>query len=173
MVVSGEGGSCECASCGSRCPGRFAGCAAVVAVPGRVPPSAPAWSRPGAEHTSTAVATNGNGRASQVSTFDFAAVQADLAEVRKTLFSLSGRAAEEVSDTTSPLFDTVETLARQLLHRDERLIGAFVAFAQRQVELGAQVEKLTATVEALVATAGLEKGANLPVALRRLLERRL
>ncbi len=48
MVVTAEGGACECKVCSTVCPGRFAGCAAVVAIPGRVPPSAPAWATPGA-----------------------------------------------------------------------------------------------------------------------------
>ncbi|MGI8685799.1 MAG: hypothetical protein ACR2MO_12065 [Acidimicrobiales bacterium] len=48
MVVTAEGGACECNVCSTVCPGRFAGCAAVVAIPGRVPPSAPAWATPSA-----------------------------------------------------------------------------------------------------------------------------
>lgn len=49
MIVTAEGGACECDVCGTLCPGRFSGCAEVVAIPRRVPPSAPAWSVPGAE----------------------------------------------------------------------------------------------------------------------------
>ena len=48
MVVAPEGGYCVCPSTGAVCRGRFAGCSDIVNQPGRVPPNAPAWSRPDA-----------------------------------------------------------------------------------------------------------------------------
>ncbi|HET9442734.1 MAG TPA: hypothetical protein VFO65_05385 [Acidimicrobiales bacterium] len=46
MVVSAEGGACECQGCGARCTGRYSGCSVILAVPGRVPSSAPVWALP-------------------------------------------------------------------------------------------------------------------------------
>ncbi len=43
MVVAPQGGLCICPSSGASCPGRFAGCAAILNQPGRVPPNAPSW----------------------------------------------------------------------------------------------------------------------------------
>lgn len=51
MVVTAAGGACECRDCSTTCPGRFAGCATVVANPGRVPPSAPSWAVPGGDQS--------------------------------------------------------------------------------------------------------------------------
>src|SRR5687767_3307675 len=48
MVVTEKGGACECRDCGTLCRGRFGGCGAVISVPARVPPAAPAWALPGA-----------------------------------------------------------------------------------------------------------------------------
>jgi hypothetical protein len=48
MVVSDEGGHCVCPVCQVTCPGKFNGCAGIVAQPGYVPLSAPVWARPGA-----------------------------------------------------------------------------------------------------------------------------
>jgi len=46
MVVSPEGGYCVSPSTGVTCEGRFDGCDEIVAIPGRVPSSAPGWSLP-------------------------------------------------------------------------------------------------------------------------------
>lgn len=46
MVVAPEGGHCVCPSTGASCFGQFAGCVDIVAQPERIPPNAPAWSRP-------------------------------------------------------------------------------------------------------------------------------
>lgn len=43
MVVPASGGRCECEVCGVACTGKFAGCAAILAQPGYVPATAPAW----------------------------------------------------------------------------------------------------------------------------------
>ena len=55
MMVAPEGGYCQSPSTAVTCEGRFDGCAEIVAVPGRVPPSAPGWSLP----TSVTPADNG------------------------------------------------------------------------------------------------------------------
>lgn len=43
MVVTSSGGACVCVRCQTLCGGRFGGCAAVIAEPGRIPAYAPAW----------------------------------------------------------------------------------------------------------------------------------
>lgn len=43
MVVTNAGGACVCIRCQTLCGGRFSGCAAVIAEPGRIPAYAPAW----------------------------------------------------------------------------------------------------------------------------------
>jgi hypothetical protein len=43
MVVAPEGGHCVCPSTGATCPGRFAGCTAILSQPGRISPNAPEW----------------------------------------------------------------------------------------------------------------------------------
>lgn len=48
MVVAAEGGHCECQVCATSCPGRFSGCAQVVARPGYVPLLAPRLPLPSA-----------------------------------------------------------------------------------------------------------------------------
>ena len=57
MVVAPDGGYCVCPSTGAVCHGRFAGCADIVAQPGRGPPNAPAWARPDAATPATNHAT--------------------------------------------------------------------------------------------------------------------
>src|SRR5947208_2289691 len=69
MVVSAEGGACQCSVCGAHCPGRFEGCEAIVAVPGRVPPLAPEWSTAACRGEAMPVApppTNGSSAPSTV-----------------------------------------------------------------------------------------------------------
>lgn len=161
MVVTAEGGACECVSCGASCPGRFTACAAVVAVPGRVPSSAPAWARPGAErdgvHVARSVGQPGvvpsRGSAppprdgSRGSVPDRIEVDARLTEMRELLGSLHERAAEGEGRTTASIVEAIDALTEKLLDRDERIAGAFMAFDRRQAELADEVRKLTAAIE--------------------------
>src|SRR5688572_23223867 len=66
MVVTPEGGACQCRGCGVRCEGRFPGCAAIVAIPNRVPPAArtlvASAAAVAAELSPHAAGTNGHGR---------------------------------------------------------------------------------------------------------------
>ena len=43
MVVPPGGGHCHCETCGVQCTGKFAACTAIIAQPGYVPTTAPAW----------------------------------------------------------------------------------------------------------------------------------
>src|SRR5689334_18886917 len=46
MQVGPEGGYCRCTGCGTRCEGRFHGCAAILARPGYKPVGAPSRPQP-------------------------------------------------------------------------------------------------------------------------------
>jgi len=43
MVVTSTGGACVCVRCQTLCGGRFGGCTAIIAEPGRIPAYVPAW----------------------------------------------------------------------------------------------------------------------------------
>lgn len=96
MVVTAGGGACECRQCETVCPGRFGGCAAVVAVPGRVPASAPSWAVPGATESARPVRTAGRVKRSKGS-------HGDMVRAAGSAVPAARRAPPPAPAVTSPL----------------------------------------------------------------------
>lgn len=134
MVVTPEGGACECPSCGAHCTGKFGGCEAIVAVPGRVPPHLPDSAVPGyfsppsqrADHAGGSLSEppgavdaievgNGRGRLPEpIETF------ATIEELHVAVGELWGAVAE-ISGAVKDMDGNVQAMGARLADRDADL----------------------------------------------------
>lgn len=134
MVVTDAGGACGCAVCGALCEGRFKGCAQVVAQPGYVPVSAPAWARPGAEvdpavppaATPPSRRRNGSSVPSEVAppTWRVSTTEPLGVELLPSQ-PASIRRADRPGERPDRAAGAIEVLQRQLQERDVELAEAF------------------------------------------------
>ncbi|HET9443040.1 MAG TPA: hypothetical protein VFO65_06935 [Acidimicrobiales bacterium] len=163
MVVTDEGGACVCRSCGTRCPGRFSGCAGVIAVPGRVPPSAPARAlavvppavagRTAPAGARSAAAPGGSvvpaGRSGDSAPLGPAnrlasgggnghAGAADPAGGHESLAELVTRAA---ADQGRSVIEVIEALASEIDRRDAQLTGVVTDLVRRHDDLAERMER--------------------------------
>lgn len=169
MVVTAEGGACECRACATVCPGRFGACAAVVAVPGRLPPSAPSWALPpldgrSAEARAASTATNGTtsadaeaGPSASASAVPAArrapppvAVAASpLTPSRSANGHLANLPERQSTRPSATLVEAVEALRQEVRDRDDQLVASLEAFAAHQRNLWAEIDRIGSAVERL------------------------
>ena len=136
MVVAAEGGHCECPSCGVTCPGRFAGCAAVVAKPGYVPVLAPkvAPTPSALAPTTTAVVVD------HIDTVD--------TRLPNGSALANGSAPSEVQRLAEELRAALATRDGQLLETLRRLEDAYTELATEVAALRTDQDKLRELLEA-------------------------
>lgn len=136
MVVTTEGGECQCGTCGAGCAGRFAACEAILGQPGYIPVTAPAWAVTAGEGglpqpTGTDA---GPGPEAAAPTLGGAGDRSDLVElverVAKDLAEhdvvLAGRVdglAEQVAQLQRVAIEQGETLAQALSHLQETIVN--------------------------------------------------
>jgi hypothetical protein len=103
MVVPASGGRCECEACGVACTGKFAACASILAQPGYVPATAPAWALQKGEGTAATGAGSrslGSGTASASGPEVAAAVDGLAARLDERLAELTRRIDALAADVT-------------------------------------------------------------------------
>ena len=157
MVVSSEGGTCVCNTCGSSCPGRFSGCGSILAQPGYVPVLAPRWAtdpsveRPAhastlvldtpAPTTSTANATNGVAKAEVV------APAQQQVRILELLESMSR--SDEVQELFTELRESLQGRDVELAQTFERLEKAYERMTETVAEVADQQQRLFNALAAL------------------------
>ncbi len=154
MVVSAEGGACTCATCGSRCTGKFSACDAILAQPGRLPQTAPRWAVEGRNPPATATQSRDAGRSEgsqEPSTAETTSV------IAVTTDNGARKAAQRETSTAAPVpgsplaeSEAVRALERQILEQaaaveDMRATVQSLGsqFVKRDAELRATFEQLT------------------------------
>lgn len=164
MVVTAAGGACQCTACATTCPGRFAGCAAVVAIPGRVPPSAPQWSVPQGDRVARQTF---NGGAPTTRTRPEALSESGVPAARRapppapTASSplaprpagIGGRSKGSQRDIDGAigqeLLGAIEALREEVRRRDEHLVSGLEAQASRQAKLSTEIAVLGTAVDGI------------------------
>ena len=182
MVVSAEGGVCECSECGASCRGRFTGCEAVLARPGHVPIAAPRHlvdsHRPRSETVPLLAADPSPGGA-------LAPSMAAEAPGHVPARSDAMAALETLPKTVEALGEAIDALGDELRQRDDDLTAVFdrLSSAYERVarelasdrnardRLVAAVEDLSRRVDALDADGDRDRDRDV-LALRLRLGRR-
>lgn len=149
MSVVAEGGACECQVCAAHCPGRFAGCAQVVARPGYVPSLAPAWARSGEQAPPPQPALEAPRRSvpppvrvapERQPDRPVGALESELAVIRELVEKLLDAGAGETD---------LAALHAGLQARDDALTEVFDRLTAAHAELTAEVRKSSASQDRL------------------------
>ncbi|MGH9177230.1 MAG: hypothetical protein ACRD0N_01560 [Acidimicrobiales bacterium] len=131
MVVPDPGGRCECATCGARCAGRFAACAAIIESPGYVPVTAPAWAVAVGNRSDRAPLGAGSSAGPGLG----AGVPAQ----------------PEPAEAAADLVGALEGVAKQLAEHDVELATRLDSLAERVAELQRQVTGQESGLQAVLA----------------------